>query len=294
MQRDVETRLGWSPFVPDNRPSETIEALVTRESNTWRANIQLRDADGASLGSRDVTSPAQTCDSLAATAALAIALIIEPVLPAAPAVPTPPPTKPPPPPEAPKPAPRTTNDEPASAQARANVRAVHGGVALGAIAAENVLPQLAVGPTLRAEVQLVDRLFARATANFFPEQHARGASGDVAFGLTVGSLGACYRLPLTSAWRAEGCASALLGSLDVTVHSPTPIAPGARTWWAGSLGLASAWRLGQAEISVEIAALDHFARHTYLIDQTDPGSSGSVFVEPAFGALGTLGAGVQF
>ncbi len=158
----------------------------------------------------------------------------------------------------------------------------------------NVPPRLALGPSLRADVGLFDHVFGRLGASFFPEQHARAGSGDVAFGLTLGSLGACYRAPLSGVWSLSGCATALLGNLDVTVHSPTPLAPGARTWLAGSASAVSALRFGAAEISLEIAALDHFSRHTYLIDRASTPGADSIFVEPTFGALATLGAGVRF
>src|SRR5450755_3770225 len=85
VEADVEQRLGWSPFVHPNAASESIEASVTRDNDVWRAAIELRAADGSSLGSRDVESPAASCASLAAAAGLAIALMIEPLSPGQPA-----------------------------------------------------------------------------------------------------------------------------------------------------------------------------------------------------------------
>src|SRR5450432_3573383 len=51
VQADVERRLGWSPFVPTPSSSEAIEASVTHDGEIWRAAIELRAADGSSLGS---------------------------------------------------------------------------------------------------------------------------------------------------------------------------------------------------------------------------------------------------
>jgi hypothetical protein len=291
VEADVEQRLGWSPFVHSTEASESVEALVTRADDTWHAAIQLRAADGTSLGSRDVESSAASCASLAAAAGLAIALMIEPLLPAQPA-PRPAPIAKPAPKRAPEPEPEPLledNSESASAAAK-----VDGSVALGALAVNGVLPRFALGVTLTGSVRIVDQMYGAVSASLLPEQRLRRGGADVGFGMSLGGVGACYRVPVHRAWSVAGCASILLASLEVTVLSPQPIAPGARFWWAGSAGLQLGWHVGAFDAALAIDALAHFARHSYLIDGAEPASSSSFFVEPAVAAAGSLVAGVHY
>lgn len=289
VEADVTRRLGWSPFATTSGASQALEASVTRDNDVWRAAIELRAPDGTSLGSRNVESPAATCDSLAAAAGLAIALMIEPLLPEKPATVVPPPAAKPPPPAIEKPS--TSTSTPPIA-ARSDSGAANGSLGLGALAVAGVLPRVAVGVTLSASARLVDRWFGTVSASFLPEQRVYGGNADVGFGLTLASVGPCYRVPIHNAWSVSSCAALQLGSLDITVVTPEPVAPGPRFWWAASTGLRLGWKSGPFETSLGIDALAHFTRHTYLIDQV--AGSTSSFIEPAFAGMGSLVVGAHY
>jgi hypothetical protein len=299
VEADVEQRLGWSPFIRSSAASESIEALVSRDNDVWRAAIELRAADGTSIGSRTVESPAATCASLSAAAGLAIALMIEPLLPPKPQPSaTPLPTKPPPvqpPPAVTAPtntSPTHTDDQ--SASAHGTSAEAHGTLALGVVAVSRVLPRAAVGVTVSGSAQVYERLYAAVSASFLPEQHLRQDNADVGFGMTLASVGPCYRIPLHSNWSITSCVSLLVGSLEITVTSPEPIAPGARVWWAASTGLRLGWNSGPFEAALGIDALAHFTRHSYLIDRSEPQMSTSFFVESADAFIGSAVAGVRY
>ncbi len=287
VEADVTRRLGWSPFEPNSSASQALEASVTRDNDVWRAAIELRAPDGTSLGSRNVESPAATCDSLAAAAGLAIALMIEPLLPEKPVVAVQPPAAKLAPPVTAKP---STTVPPIAA--RSDSGAANGSLGLGMLAVAGVLPHVAVGVTLSASARLVDRWFGTVSASFLPEQRVYGGDANVGFGLTLGSLGPCYRVPIHDAWSVSSCAALLLGSLEVTVTTPEPVAPGPRFWWAASTGLRLGWKAGPFETTLGVDALAHFTRHTYLIDRV-VGSTSS-FIEPAFAGMGSLVVGAHY
>jgi hypothetical protein len=301
VEADVERRLGWSPFSHGSAASESIEALVTHESDTWRAVIELRAADGRSLGSRTVESAAANCASLSAAAGLAMALMIEPLLPAqtesrplAAATPATPAAAATPATAPPKP----SSNSPALAE-RSNApeaRALRGrgGLLLGAFAATRVLPSAALGGTVIGNVELVDHLFGAVSASWLPEQHVRRNDADVGFGMTLGAIGPCYHLPIGVGFSVSSCLSLLLASLQITVVEPEPVAPGARFWWAASTGLRLGWSSGAFEAGLGVDALAHPTRHRYLIDHSEPNTEASFFVEPALALTGVLAAGVHY
>jgi hypothetical protein len=298
VEADVEHRLGWSPFVRSSGPAESIEATVDRNAELWRASIELRAADGTSLGSRIVESPANTCASLAAAAGLAIALMIEPLLPpdapvAADAVSVPP-AKPSPVPAAPTKPEKSTSSDASSAASSAAQTDPRSSVALGALGVVNVLPKFALGVTLLSSVRLADRVYAVVSGSLLPEQPVTRGSGDVGFGMTLGTVGACYRVPITERFNISSCASLMLASMQVTVNNPEPVAAGARLWWAGGAGLRLGWNLGHFEVALGVEALGHPVRHSYLIERAEPVSSTSTFTEPAVGAAASLTAGARY
>jgi hypothetical protein len=310
VEADVERRLGWSPFVRGAGAAESIEATVGRDSDVWRAAIELRAADGSSLGSRNVESPAASCASLAAAAGLAIALMIEPLLPpesqAAPAPVTVAPTPTKPPSTTPATNPDATTDPDAEGEAatsthhRANSAISDGSFSLGAVGVSGVLPRFALGVTLAGSVRVVDHLYVAASATVLPEQHARAganapnAPADVGFGMTLGAIGPCYRVPLAARLSIASCASLLLGSMQVIVNNPEPVAPGSRPWWGASTGLRLGWNPGRFDLALGIDALGHFKRRSYRVEQAQVLDSAVSFVEPAAAIAGSLLLGVGF
>jgi hypothetical protein len=80
VSRLVEERLGRHALVPPSGADLSIEAYVDHgdASPAWSARIVVRDAGGAILGEREITSDERECDELRSSAALVIALLIDP------------------------------------------------------------------------------------------------------------------------------------------------------------------------------------------------------------------------
>ena len=94
----IAERLGRSPFTEG--AARSIDAVVTRSEAGWRAEIYVREQDGAPAGARELTSEAPDCGPLASACVLAIALAIDPeavTRPPPPPVPRGPSAPPPPP-----------------------------------------------------------------------------------------------------------------------------------------------------------------------------------------------------
>lgn len=287
VQADVAGRLGYSPFVAGDQTSASIEVLVTHGKSLWQAGAVMRNADGTMRGNRHVESAASDCHSLAAAAALAIALMIDPdivtnpprVGPARPVVVPPTPPRP-----VAKPAPRLP---PAQG-------GPHGAVSLGVLGATGVLPKLAAGPLLRGELEVQKRLALVVSAQFLPEQRVARAGADAWFGLALGSLGACYRVDLGEHWAVASCGSFLAGSLSLAIVSPEAVQAGPTPWFGVACGLRVALRSGAFEVTLGGDALAHLARHDYTVSRLQPTRTESLFTEPAAGALGSLTTGVRF
>ena len=157
-----------------------------------------------------------------------------------------------------------------------------------------LLPNTALGPLLRAELELGRNFAVAVGAQFFPEQRLTRAGADALFGLSLASLGPCYRAHLSERWALASCASLLLGSLGVSVASPEPVNEGARAWLAGACGLRLSFRTGALELSLSGEALAHFARKNYTVERQTPKRTESLFAEPAAGALVTFTTGARF
>jgi len=78
----VVSRLGYDPF--DGRPGLAISARIARVGTKLHGQLEIREADGRVLGTRDLTSVADDCAELAQTMAFAIAIAIDPRANAAP------------------------------------------------------------------------------------------------------------------------------------------------------------------------------------------------------------------
>ena len=81
LARAVEERLGRSVFVSTARAELTVEGRAERttEPAGWRAVLVVSDASGERLGERVVDSRAERCDELARLAAVAIAIMVDPL-----------------------------------------------------------------------------------------------------------------------------------------------------------------------------------------------------------------------
>src|SRR5262249_51464365 len=76
LERDVSQRLGRDPFAA--AAGLLIEGTVAHDGHRWIAKLWVRDSAGTLIGSRELTSEADNCESLGRAVGLAIALSIDP------------------------------------------------------------------------------------------------------------------------------------------------------------------------------------------------------------------------
>lgn len=253
----VAARLQRQPFA-DTAP-RTIEGSVTREGDTWRASLRVRDEHGRGIGSRDFETVGDDCGALAAAATLAVVLTIDPSVSltaseipsasfplAAPAEPVPAraasaETRPT---EAPTPE-RTT---PACALSRTPERRAT--VSAAAVLSAGVLPEVAFGAALEARVPkgpidfvLGMRLLPSATSE----------DGHLGVNLMTGQLGA-YRGFRTGSVELGLAGSLEAGVLTLVARDLTPVDPGPYPWVALQAGPRGVWP-ADAPVALELGAL---------------------------------------
>jgi hypothetical protein len=240
----VRERLGRDPFAESAASSAevTIDRLDAGPSR-FVARVRIRDSAGALKGERDLESD-QSCDTLASAVALALAMFVDPqaamrpIVPSAAAsapLPTPPPSAAalpplvlapavlPAVPEARPPPPlnESSSDEPS-----------HGGSAsLGAFGATGLLPGLAWGPRVTADVAWGTRLHVLATGFLALEQ--RTPDQRFAFGLTGLGLGGCVDALMRRWLQLALCPDIAVGEIHAIVYALTTLQalpPGGRPW----------------------------------------------------------------
>jgi hypothetical protein len=99
LARDVETRLGRSVFVSAAQADLSVEGRIEPAHGKpgWHAVVVLRDAKGVTLGTREISRDAASCEAMREPLALVVALMIDPDASAAPPPPPSPPAAAPPP-----------------------------------------------------------------------------------------------------------------------------------------------------------------------------------------------------
>lgn len=78
LSRAVEERLRRPVFVSPSNADLSVEGHVERSGRGFRAEVTVRDGQGANLGKRELQSPGSACASLDDPLSLAIALMIDP------------------------------------------------------------------------------------------------------------------------------------------------------------------------------------------------------------------------
>ena len=280
MRAAIADRLGRDPFGREAGP--LIEAVASREGDAWAARISARAAGGELVGSRELGSRAARCDSLAAAAALAVALVIDPEAvervesarrsraPAASAEPR---------------AESVPGRAPSSAPGPLNW------VDLRGIVSGGLVPGLAPGLAMLTELELARWLALSAGLAYWPEQKTDAPNGAAAFGLTAGTLAACAEPVRMESLGAALCAGALLGSIHTVVYELIPTGPGDRLWGAFSAGArVYAPRAASVRVSVALDALAPLTRHRFTVR----GHSQEVFRQQAVALSAQLGIGVHF
>ena len=282
VQADVARRLGRDPFAEPSRLF--IEAMVTREGSEWRAELEMRDAAGESLGSRTVVSDVPSCASLVSAAGLSIALMLDHE---AARNPPPSPAPPPPPP---------VDREPLAPAPAAEARAhgARGSVVAALTGAALLLPEPALGLRVGGDLTLAGALDLALALHFFPEQRQELSGFDVSFGLTYASLGPCYRVVDVARVQLAGCGAFSLGAMHAVTFEPEQSQKSELRWTAASLGLQAAWLLFQpVTLRAGVEAVVPLEQHEYLILRDDSAPV-RVFADPEIGATAHFGLGGRF
>jgi len=157
-----------------------------------------------------------------------------------------------------------------------------------ALLAAGILPGAAVGAALSAEGP--DELPFQGSAGilYFPE--VRTATGDFAFGLTAGWLGACARPWATGRVSLAICGSLLLGAIHAVVYTLEPYHPGDQVWIGASLSLGMRFRLvGPIVAELGAEGLVPFQAWQFLIS----GPNKTAFQEASVAGFGFAGLGVS-
>lgn len=244
IEQRVTRRLGRNPF--SQSATRRIEAVIENVEDRWIARLHVRDEDGRSLGTRELTSDAEACESIQAAAVLAIALAIdpdaairpepeasqEPVEAPAPASPGPEPepvvTVPATPPPAPVAA-RPVVVEPTRLAPDPSWTSLtlRGGFASGLTPATSGLVGLRWSAGSGSLALTADALWV---------DESDTEDGLFSFGLTAFGAGACYVAGSGEALSAGVCATAWLGSVHAVVREIRATDPGSRTFVATSFG----------------------------------------------------------
>jgi hypothetical protein len=290
MRSAVARRLGRDPFERDAEVS--FEVVVEPRAPGWAARI-VAQGTGQGAGSRELTSEAAACESLADAVALALALAIDPEAvertartpAAAPALAAPP--------VAPQPPASEADPPPAAASVPAAAasgfpRTVP--YALG-LASVGLLPGGALGLGLLGELELVERLSVLVALDYWPERETAGAGGHFAFGLTAASLGLCANLVRVPLAGLALCGGGMLGSVHAVVLDLEPTGPGDRLWTAFRGG-ARLWipEASTLRATLGLEAIVPFTRHRFTV-RDEPGD---VFRQSAVALHASLGAGLRF
>ncbi|WP_437731250.1 hypothetical protein [Sorangium sp. So ce1335] len=325
----VEARLGRAALVSAARAELTIEGRVEPGgSGGWRAVLAVADADGAVLGTREITTASPRCRALDEELALAIALMIDPsakLSPGAPpaaAAPAPPAAAAPAPPAAAAPAlPAAAAPAPPAAAAPAPPAAAAPApapqvivqrilipvpppappppapwrveVGAGPLFGLGLLPSPGVAAALRARLT-PPRFFSFEVggAVWFPNEATTGAS-STRFTWGEGFVSACP-VSLGSETRLSACAGVRLGALRVGGLGFRVDRSDERLTAGGALDVRLTRRLaGPLTVGGGLGLIVPFVRDTfYYIDAQD--QDREVFqMAPLAGAADVL-LGVEF
>ena len=282
MRAAVVVRLGRDPFGPGDGPA--IEAIATHTGSTWSARITARAPDGRLIGDRELNSSAPTCASLAAAAALAVALVIDPDAVARTSAPS----------AVPAPTPASPPRSAGTAIGRSPSPARDGlasWVDLRAVASAGLLPGFAPGVAIGTDLALARWLSLSAALWYWPEQKQRSGTGAIAFGLSAVSVGACGEPVAFDVLGLALCAGALLGSIHSVIYQLIPTAPGDRLWSGLSAGARIyAPRKAAVRVSFALDALAPLTRQRFTVG----GQPGTAFRQSALALDAQLGLGVHF
>ncbi len=271
----VRARMGRDPFTAN--ASVTAEGSVERVGPRWRVRLLFRDAAGAVLLRRELDDASEGCTTVASAVVLSVSLALAP-------------TGDPVPPRHDAELPPALAPRPATPPVAPRERAW---TTLSAEALYGVLPGVAWGAAWRVEVP-IHRRWALWGAVMYEPEVAVGAAREWSFGVTRGSVGACWR-----AWRPRPffelglCAGASVGAVHAVTFGPTPLAPGDNVWAAATLDPRATLRPWRALVlEAGATAAWAFARNQFTVQRG--ASSSSLFDQAPVAVAVSLGAGVEF
>ena len=228
----VEDYLGRRAFDPSSK--QLVSVSVDAGAGRFRAVVRVLDEQGNVLGVRELVAEGSTCSALDEPLVLAVALLVDAELGAAPE-PAPQPEPPPPEPvepDAPPPPAPTEKEEPRPPEPwRLSAD-------LALLGADGVMPSLSIGTELGVTLDAPWLFPVRIrVAGFFPQQTELEPAGSMDF--TVGLLGAaaCPLSVRPGKFGVDGCVGADL----VAQRAVSEALSGARVYtawfWQGSLAL---------------------------------------------------------
>jgi hypothetical protein len=287
LEARVQRRLGSDPFDP--RASRSIEGVVRRTAQVWRAQIAVRARPGElNPPLRQLESTAADCTSLSNAVVLAVALAVDPAAafsdaeaktpPAPVAEPKAPPSEAPPS-EAPPQPPLPTSEA-----------ALAGRTDLALVGQLGLLPQASFGVGLGVATILTPQFELGLRARAFPEVEV---DGDPAYavGLAALTLDLCWLARPAQAVHVRACAGPSVGLLHAAVLAGDRTQPGQRTSLAAELGLDAAFALTHA-LTFELGARAAIPLTRYRF--TLEGSDEALFVQSVVAGMAHLGLGLHF
>jgi hypothetical protein len=303
LTREVTKRLGRAPF--DEQAARSIEIQVSHGPRGFETLTRVRDATGAIVGRRELSSEEANCEPIFSATVLAVALLIDPdaalpneataqsvesFAPSPPVVPAPAPemmskevstpeivaTREAPLDEGPPP-PRAVTQSPA-------------GVGFEGVVAAGLLPDPGPGASLFVTYRPGSRFGLLASALYLESSTASQGAAVFDVGLTAfGVAGTFDFIPESSLrWTAE--AGPMVGALHVSVRSPTPIDPGDFAFVGVTGGSRLQVPLGSLVfVSFRGAAVLNLVRRGLFVK----GQEDAVFREPVLGGLFSAGLGLS-
>jgi hypothetical protein len=282
----------------------SFEVVVEPRNPGWAARI-VAQGTSRGEGSRELTSEAAGCDSLADAVALSIALAIDPdavertarqPAPAPAPLPAPPAELEPATPavEAPMEQPIATPSREAVEPVAAQSEGPSPGPSwldAGAVASLGLLPGGALGFGLAGHARLGTRAAALVGFDFWPERETAAGGGHFAFGLAAASLGLCVDLLRSRTVGLSACGAGMLGSIHAVVLDLSPTGAGDRLWGALRAG-AQLFLPGDSRVRVGLGleAIAPFTRHRFTVRDVP----GQVYRQAPVALHASLAAGVRF
>lgn len=216
LQRALVARLGARAFEGD--ATERIEVMLTRVDTRWSARVRLRDAQNALVAARDLASEASTCEALGEALTLTLSLLIDPLAPAAPDLPS-----------APAPVVTPTVAVAVRSASRPSARRGAAQVTGEAVVLWGVVPGVAPGASLRAELSVSRRWRMALAVTALPATAVSAGASRFAFGWTAASAGVCLRA-VDGRVGVDLCGAVIAGALHVSVDGAAAHNTGDRAW----------------------------------------------------------------